>query len=110
MACTATTTAWAPSIRRCAVADPCTHPVDDFMACSVCTPSPTSPSADSAAGNSREQNLTMQEFATLCREKCDRPAQGFEDGRGCGTTSHDEEHGQVFHFCGRHMAFAIGSY
>jgi hypothetical protein len=59
-------------------------------------------------GTKDDKPMTVPEFAALCLEKCGRPAQAFEDGRLCGSTSETEEDGTVFHFCGRHWGIALG--
>lgn len=51
--------------------------------------------------------LTTETFAALCRERCERTAQGH-DGLPCGGRFMTDD-GEAFGFCGPHMAVAIGT-
>jgi hypothetical protein len=60
------------------------------------------------------KSYTIAEFAALCREKCNTPAQGYDDESvACGEEHLNDEGETVTSFCGRHWRTvfnAMGDY
>lgn len=59
--------------------------------------------------NAQEGPYTVPQFAALCRERCARTANGYEeaDGVRCGD-EHEHDGETVYAFCGFHMLAVMG--
>lgn len=59
------------------------------------------------------ESYTIPEFAALCRERCTRIAQGYDDDererRPCGDQFLDDEGRTVSVFCGQHWVPVLGA-
>lgn len=52
-----------------------------------------------------DETMTIPEFAELCRERCNHPAQ--REGQHCGEVSTVDGE-PSYTFCGRHFAHVLG--